>query len=114
MLLIMTLALALSAPQAHAFYLDRWGIEHLPLAANPPAAGGPTDARRTAPIRLCPQARQRLPELALLAGSVLSYVAACEIAIPTGFWEGGPPRGHRAPNPRRTGAYPRPVVCAVY
>jgi len=39
-----------------------------------------------------PKRANAWPELALLAGSVLSYVAACEIAIPTGFWEGGPPR----------------------
>jgi hypothetical protein len=34
-----------------------------------------------------PETCQRLPELALLAGSVLSYAAATAPAIPTGFWD---------------------------
>jgi len=81
LLLIMTLAL--SAPQAHAFYLDRWGIEHPPLVAKQTLGA----ARQ---FVFAAEARQRLPELSLLAGSVLSYVAACEVAIPTGFWDRHP------------------------
>ena len=81
MLLIMTIAL--SAPQAHAFYLDRWGIEHPPLVAKQMLGA----ARQ---FVFAAEARQRLPELSLLAGSVLSYVAACEVAIPTGFWDRAP------------------------
>jgi hypothetical protein len=81
MLLIMTIAL--SAPQAHAFYLDRWGIEHPPLVAKQTLGA----ARQ---FVFAAEARQRLPELSLLAGSVLSYVAACEVAIPTGFWDRHP------------------------
>lgn len=78
LLLIMTIAL--SAPQAHAFYLDRWGIEHPPLVAKQMLGA----ARQ---FVFAVEARQRLPELSLLAGSILSYVAACEVAIPTGFWD---------------------------
>lgn len=81
MLLIMTLAL--SAQQAHAFYLDRWGIEHPPLVAKQILGA----ARQ---FVFAAEARQRLPELSVLAGSVLSYVAACEVAIPTGFWDRAP------------------------
>ena len=33
---------------------------------------------------------QRLPELALLAGAILSYAAAGLPAIPTGFWDRSP------------------------
>jgi hypothetical protein len=33
---------------------------------------------------------QRLPELALLAGAILSYGAAILPAIPTGFWDRAP------------------------
>ena len=33
------------------------------------------------------ESRFRLPELALLAGNMLSYVAACYQAIATGFWD---------------------------
>lgn len=81
MLLIMTVAL--NAQQAHAFYLDRWGIEHPPLVAKQLLG-----AQRQ--FVFGAEARQRLPELSLLAGSVLSYVAANEQAIPTGFWDRAP------------------------
>src|SRR5207245_1105032 len=37
-----------------------------------------------------PQTCQRLPELALLAGTILSYAAATAPAIPTGFWDRRP------------------------
>jgi hypothetical protein len=37
-----------------------------------------------------PETCQRLPELALLAGAVLSYAAATAPAIPTGFWDRRP------------------------
>ena len=43
--------------------------------------------------------RLRLPELALLAGSLLAYIAATQPAVPTGFWDRTP----RSP----------PVGCAV-
>ena len=34
--------------------------------------------------------RQRLPELSLLAGSLLTHVAASVPPIPTGFWDRAP------------------------
>ena len=37
-----------------------------------------------------PESCQRLPELALLAGSILTYLAATRPAIPTGFWDRNP------------------------
>ena len=37
-----------------------------------------------------PETRQRLPELALLAGSILSYLAAVLPPAPTGFWDRKP------------------------
>ena len=33
------------------------------------------------------ESRHRLPELALLAGNVLTYVAATSVAVATGFWD---------------------------
>jgi hypothetical protein len=33
------------------------------------------------------ESRHRLPELALLAGNVLAYVAATSSAVATGFWD---------------------------
>jgi len=47
-----------------------------------------------------PETCQRLPELALLAGAVLSYVAATASAIPTGFWDRQP---HPTPGRLRRG-----------
>jgi len=35
---------------------------------------------------------QRLPELALMAGSILSFLAATAPATPTGFWDRKPKR----------------------
>jgi len=35
------------------------------------------------------ESRHRLPELALLAGNVLAYVAATAAAVATGFWDRG-------------------------
>ena len=39
---------------------------------------------------LAPESRQRLPELALVAGAILMYIAATQPAIPTGFWDRAP------------------------
>jgi hypothetical protein len=37
-----------------------------------------------------PESRQRLPELALVAGAILMDIAATQPAIPTGFWDRAP------------------------
>jgi hypothetical protein len=37
-----------------------------------------------------PESCQRLPELSLLAGAILTYVAAKFPPIPTGFWDRAP------------------------
>ena len=37
-----------------------------------------------------PESRQRLPELLLLAGSLLSHAAATLPAVPSGFWDRQP------------------------
>jgi len=37
-----------------------------------------------------PESRQRLPEVVLLAGSILAYTAATLPALPTGFWDRTP------------------------
>jgi hypothetical protein len=75
-----------------ALYRDRWPVEQLPLAAKQMVGA----ARQ---FVHAPETCQRLPELALLAGSVLSYAAASAPAIPTGFWDRQP---HPTPGrPRR-------------
>ena len=64
-------------------YRDRWPVEQLPLAAKQMLGA----ARQ---FVHAPQTCQRLPELALLAGAVLSYATATTPAIPTGFWDRRP------------------------
>ena len=67
------------------FYHDRWPVEQLPLAAKHMVG-----ADRQ--FVFAPESCQRLPELALLAGSILTYLAATFPPIPTGFWDRTPKR----------------------
>jgi len=81
--LLLVTPLALTPQQARDCYRDRWPVEQLPLAAKQMLGA----ARQ---FVHAPETCQRLPELALLAGAVLSYVAATTPAIPTGFWDRRP------------------------
>ncbi len=78
--LLLVTPLALTPQQARDCYRDRWPVEQLPLAAKQ-MLGAARQFVHT------PETCQRLPELALLAGAVLSYAAATSPAIPTGFWD---------------------------
>jgi len=72
--------LPVSAYALWCLYRDRWPIEQMPLAAKQMLG-----AHRAF---VCSGAsRHRLPELALLAGNVLTYVAATSVAVATGFWD---------------------------
>ena len=78
--LLLATNLSVSAWALWRLYKERWGVEHLPLAAKP--------------LLGCERAyvwgqesRYRLPELALLAGNILSYVAATSQPVKSGFWE---------------------------
>lgn len=64
-------------------FRDRWPVEHIPLTAKQLLG-----AHRQ--FVFAPEARQRLPELALLASNVLMYLAATLPAQPTGFWDRAP------------------------
>jgi hypothetical protein len=66
-----------------AIYRDRWPVEQIPLAAKQMLG-----AHRQ--FVHAPECIQRLPELALLAGSILSFLAASAPAVPTGFWDKQP------------------------
>jgi hypothetical protein len=78
--LLLATSLSLAARAARDCYRDRWPVEQLPLAAKQMLGA----ARQ---FVHAPETCQRLPELALLAGAVLSYAAATAPAIPTGFWD---------------------------
>ncbi len=81
--LLLATPLALTPREARDLYRDRWPVEQLPLAAKQMLGA----ARQ---FVHAPATCQRLPELALLAGAVLSYVAATTPAAPTGFWDRRP------------------------
>ena len=81
--LLLASPLPVTPQGAHGLYRDRWPVEQLPLAAKQMVGA----ARQ---FVHAPETCQRLPELALLAGSLLSYVAATTPAIPTGFWDRRP------------------------
>jgi hypothetical protein len=70
----------LSGPDCRGLYRDRWPVEQVPLAGKQLLG-----AQRQ--FVFAPESRQRLPELALLAGSILMYAAATQGAEATGFWD---------------------------
>jgi hypothetical protein len=78
--LVLNTPLPLSGAQAQALYRDRWPVEGLPLWAKQMLGA----ARQ---FVFAPTSCQRLPALALLAGSILAYTAATHPALPTGFWD---------------------------
>jgi len=75
----------LQASSVRAIYQDRWPVEQIPLAAKQMVGAHRQFVHADESI-------QRLPELALLAGSILSFLAATVPAIPTGFWDRKPKR----------------------
>ena len=82
---LLAIPLKLKARTVKAMYQDRWPVEQLPLAAKQMVG-----AHRQ--FVHAPESVQRLPELSLLAGSILSYLAATVPATPTGFWDRQPKR----------------------
>jgi hypothetical protein len=75
--------LPLSAKSVHGIYTHRWSVEQIPLSAKHMVG-----AHRQ--FVFAPESVQRLPELALLMGSVLSFLAATAPPQPTGFWDRNP------------------------
>lgn len=81
--LLLLTNLAVSGPVALALYRDRWPVEQPPLAAKQLLGAHRQFVFGT-------ESRQRLPELVLLAGAILTYLAATSPALPTGFWDRTP------------------------
>jgi hypothetical protein len=83
--LLVATPLRLAPHHLRALYRDRWPVEQLPLAAKQMlgAARHFVHAQETC---------QRFPELALIAGAVLTYAAATSPAVPTGAWDRQPRR----------------------
>lgn len=78
--LVLAVSLTLPGSALQAFYGERWSVEQVPLAAKQLLG-----AQRQ--FVFAPESRQRLPELTLLAGSILMYLAATAPALRTGFWD---------------------------
>ncbi len=81
--LVLATSLPVPPRALRALYRDRWPVEQLPLAASEMLGASRQFVH-------APETCQRLPELALLAGAVLSYAAATAPAVPTGFWDRRP------------------------
>jgi hypothetical protein len=74
---------ALKPESVCAIYKDRWPVEQIPLSAKQMVGAHRQFVHN-------PESVQRLPELALLAGSILSFLAATFPVMPTGFWDRKP------------------------
>jgi hypothetical protein len=83
--LLVATPLGLTPREVRELYRDRWPVEQVPLTGKQLLGA----ARQ---FVSAPETCQRLPELALLAGAVLNYLAATQAAVPTGFWDRRPRR----------------------
>jgi hypothetical protein len=78
--LVLVTTLLVTAYALWCLYLDRWPIEQIPLCAKQMLGAVRAFVFNS-------QSRVRLPALSLLAGNLLSYVAASSPAVATGFWD---------------------------
>ena len=81
--LLIATDLALTAELIYLIYRDRWAVEHPPLAAKQMIG-----CHRQ--FVFAPEACCRRPELALLVGNILTYLAAILPPSPAGFWDRTP------------------------
>jgi hypothetical protein len=81
--LLLHTPLPLSGAEAQAMDRDRGPVAGRPLWAK-------QRLRAARQFVFAPESRQRLPELGLLAGSILAYTAATPPALSTGFWDRAP------------------------
>ncbi|MDP2105997.1 MAG: hypothetical protein Q8J76_08375, partial [Desulfobulbaceae bacterium] len=82
---VLATSLKLQAESVHQIYSDRWPVEQVPLSAKQMLGAHRQFVHN-------PEAVQRLPEITLLAGSILSFLAASFLPVPTGFWDKNPKR----------------------
>lgn len=82
---VLATSLKLQVESVHQIYSDRWPVEQVPLSAKQMLGAHRQFVHN-------PEAVQRLPEITLLAGSILSFLAASFPPVPTGFWDKNPKR----------------------
>ena len=80
---LLSCPLRLSGQALRGLYRDRWPVEQVPSAGKQMLGGGRQ-------FVFAPESCQRLPELNLLAGGMVTYLAATLPAVPTGFWDRNP------------------------
>jgi hypothetical protein len=80
---VLITSLKLSGVTLWRLYQARWPIEQVPLVAKQTLGA----ARQ---FVSAPESCMRLPELSLLASTILTYLAAILPATPTGFWDRKP------------------------
>lgn len=97
---LLATSVVLKPSSVRNIYKDRWPVEQISLSAKQMLGSHRQFVHAEETI-------QRLPELALIAGSILSFLAATLPATPTGFWDRKPKRTPRSfsPHPRRTGIF---------
>jgi hypothetical protein len=78
--LLLGCPLRLTGIALRGLYRDRWPIEQVPGAGKQMLGG-------VRQFVFAPESCQRLPELNLLAGSIVTYLAATLPPVPTGFWD---------------------------
>lgn len=82
---VLATPLKLKPESVHHIYSDRWPVEQVPLSSKQMLGAHRQFVHN-------PECVQRLPELTLLAGSILSFLAASFPPVPTGFWDKNPKR----------------------
>lgn len=82
---VLATPLKLQAATVKAIYQDRWPVEQIPLSAKQMVGAHRQFVHADESI-------QRLPELALLVGSILTFLAATAPVASTGFWDRQPKR----------------------
>lgn len=82
---VLAIPLKLKAESVYWIYSDRWPVEQVPLSSKQMLGAQRQFVHNSECV-------QRLPEITLLAGSILSFLAASFPPVPTGFWDKKPKR----------------------
>ena len=82
---VLATPLKLKAESVDQIYSDRWPVEQVPLSSKQMLGAHRQFVWNSESV-------QRLPEITLLAGSIVSFLAASFPPVPTGFWDKNPKR----------------------